>query len=141
MIGCLNCTTSILCTVCDSTNNFMFNGGNCSCVSNSYTLNGLTCSLCSSLLLGCVTCDTTTNCQSCDLTNHFTLTGSIPNKCKCDIYYALNNSICTLCSTLITNCVQCSDNVTCTVCSSPFYGLVGSSCQLCNTIAVLGNCS
>jgi hypothetical protein len=116
MPGCITCTSSSVCTTCDTI--------------KSYTRNGSTCDTCSSLLTRCLTCSSNTTCTTCDTANHYVLIGSVCVTCRWKsrismaacifpkVTYQLIDTLPYKRSTLFANCslihshFQSSDNMT-----------------------------
>jgi hypothetical protein len=112
MTGCLTCTSSSVCTTCDTTKN--------------YTLNGSTCATCSSVLTGCLACSNSTTCTTCDTNNNFQISGKV---CTCVTYYVLSGSTCVTCASAMAGCLTCTSSSVCTTCdATKNYTLNGSVC-------------
>lgn len=86
----------------------------------------------------CLTCNSNTNtsCLTCNSTNNRNLTGT---SCPPSFGYYENYTANTLlCSLVLTNCLACTNNATCTNCTSGYYIDAINTCKLCNTS--LTNC-
>jgi hypothetical protein len=132
--SCLTCTAAIInCLTCANNGSTI-----CSCCSNGYyaSNNSQICSPCGG---NCLTCAiTATSCTSCIVTYSMVTVSS----CLCDnsagLFYDLSTKGCTLCSSLITNCLTCttdSSNLTqCSVCVNKYYwNSTILSCLPCST--------
>jgi hypothetical protein len=68
-IGCTKCNSATVCTVCDSSRDFVLIGASCQCISGYYPF-GTTCLLCYGFI-GCITCSDALTCTLCNTTEFF----------------------------------------------------------------------
>jgi hypothetical protein len=137
LADCATCvqssTGSFTCLTCAS--GFVFTGTSCiSCNINmclAYTFNGTGC-LCTSCQTGTALFGSPLglSCGTCSKTNCLSV-AFVLNVCsctQCDVGYTISGSDCVPCSTSMPQCLQCSDQSTCTLCNdSNLYWLNGTS--------------
>jgi cysteine-rich repeat protein len=126
---CLTCNGILPtnCLSCDSAKLLTPSGTTCVCASTQ-TFYGGTCVLCSSLNVGCVACIGLA-CTTCDpdlFRNPDGLGG-----CTCMTGYTLSASnLCQTCSSFMTGCSNCTNNVTCLACdATSYFNQTGSNCS------------
>jgi hypothetical protein len=129
MPGCVTCSDSGTCALCDTANHFEMVGSQCQCV-NGYYLSGQNCLTCSSAIVGCIQCLSGSVCTSCS--NNMHISGNI---CACNFGYYLNNS--NVCSSCNWPCQSCSSSAICLTCLSPTT-ISGNTC-VCPTGQYLGS--
>lgn len=96
--GCLTCSSSTLCSTCDSTSLLVMSGGSCVCMTGYYMDALQTCQNCTAAMMGCDTCTSSTICTSCNSTNNFVLNATT-NSCVCIPTYVVLGSVCVDCMT------------------------------------------
>jgi proprotein convertase subtilisin/kexin type 5 len=69
MIGCTECSSATVCTLCDDSQDFTLIGATCQCISGYYPFE-TTCLSCTSVT-GCITCTDALTCTLCDTTQFF----------------------------------------------------------------------
>lgn len=84
-----------------------------------------------------MTCSDNSNCLVCD--SNYVRSASAPYVCSCNSLSTYNNSVCTECSLLLLNCINCNDNVTCTTCIN-LYTPINGICVICSSISTIGPC-
>ena len=95
MNGCLECTSTSVCTSCDGNNHWEGDPDNqqCKCVQKYVEINNL----CESCPIGCNVCDQNLTCQECDATGDFIPDGAGGCKCNTSHYFDNTTSLCNLC--------------------------------------------
>ncbi|KAM3127342.1 hypothetical protein pb186bvf_020542, partial [Paramecium bursaria] len=113
-IGCLTCTSSSVCTACDTTNGYSLSGGVCNCLTNYIMVS----SICQKCYYQCTTCSGTASnqCNTCDSTRTIS-----SNTCPCNANYYDVQSI-TACAAITSTC-----HYSCNTC----YGLQYNQCVTC----------
>lgn len=109
--GCLECSSSTECTLCDTANHFDFLGLVCDCVPPYFMAAGTTyCQECSVLQPYCLLCTGATTCSVCG--NGGYLSGSV-------------------CATCPPGCTVCSSNTNCSACDSSLHFFLNDTSCLC----------
>jgi proprotein convertase subtilisin/kexin type 5 len=135
MPGCLNCTSSSSCSICDIGSGFLFNPFNsdCFCPTGTYfSLSALSpstvaCFNCSSAIPGCLACTSNTTCTLCNSLLTLTLSPSA-DACICQTGFYLDGS-CQSCSAAMTGCISCTSSSVCTMCdASKNFQASGQEC-------------
>ena len=123
--NCTVCTSSTICTVCDSGFGLLNSSCFSPCPDGYWLENGTICSLCDPF---CALCSTSaTDCSSCTVSGAneaFLLGSACINPCPTATFGNTTNHQCESCPG---NCTTCTSSLICTVCD-PTFGLLNSSC-------------
>lgn len=143
MTGCLSCSDSVTCALCDTANLFVANGTACSCAPQ-YYLSAGNCLACSS---GCTACDSTgVTCTACDTSQGLSLVMGVC-VCASGFYAQASGTGCIDCSITFQWCNACTVSA-CSSCQPPAvisasgcicpigYYNSATSCQTCSSITV-----
>lgn len=123
MAGCLFCSSSIVCTTCDSTNYFQLSATThqCSCIVGYYYASGTrTCVSCSTLSSACTSCFSSSICTNC--VNGYSL---VAGACHCPVGKYVSGSLCLLCPSTCTVCTIAG----CSSCVSGYYATAAAVCD------------
>ena len=158
--GCRTCSRSSVCTECNATANFVFNGTRCRCADGYYLNSNNVCVVCTEFHANCAACNST-KCTSCSGDFIVNATGTNCVR-ECNIVGCIdchNTTVCNLCapnsdfssdltacpclsgffrtgttancSACIANCASCSAATGCTTCNNGYrFNSNSSSCVL-----------
>ena len=157
-LACTSCLTNYIllsggscqCQMNNCTNCVILNNiDTCLSCNSTYILLNNNCILCSIFLSFCSICSSTTQCLTCQpnyalQSNGSCIGCSLPNCLSCsninsqyvclgcaNTYVATSSSVCTLCSSILSNCLTCNNIQACLTCQSGYLLRSDGLCWLC----------